>query len=387
MSAIERGQPQIDVATRLARLHAVDWDFPTAASQSPFSGIHWHPCRFPSQVPATLIGTLTRPNETVLDPFVGSGTVAVEAQRLGRNCIAIDLNPIACTVVRAKTINKPARAIGQAITNLKVLCRQSSESGRMPDGVQSSKWYTHRTVGVLRRLRAVGDKLPSESAERSLFEAAFSAILLPVCRETRHWGYVCDNTEPKGDHERDVIDTFERVLDAFARAYRERDEYWRAGGTSSPSSRNADIKEGDAETVLRSLGAASVDLIVTSPPYFGVTDYTKAQRLSLEWVGRPIEPLRLAEIGARSKRHRHGADALYLDDCRKVFVECRRVLRTGRVCAVVFGQSTQRASVFDEFVLGMKNAGFRLHSVAERRISAQRRQNPSVLSESLLLFR
>jgi hypothetical protein len=387
MSVIDRAPPQIDVATRLTRLHAVDWDFPAAASQSLFSGIHWHPCRFPSQVPATLIGALSQPTEIVLDPFAGSGTVPVEAQRLGRRSIAIDLNPIACGLIRAKTVNRPARIIGQAIVNLKVLCRQSTGSGHVPETVQATKWYTRRTVEVLARLRAVGDKLQSGSFERDLFEAAFSAILLPVCRETRHWGYVCDNTEPKGDHERDVIDAFERALDAFARAFRERDEYWRSGGTPSPPDRSAEVIEGDAQAVLRSLGDASVDLIVTSPPYFGVADYTKAQRLSLEWLARPIEPLRLAEIGARSKRHRRGADALYLDDCRKAFFECRRVLRPGRVCAVIFGESTRRVSVFDDFVGEIKSAGFRLHSVTERRISAQRRQNPSVLSESLLLFR
>lgn len=387
MTAIEASSPKIDVGARLARLRSIDWDFATAASQSPFSGIHWHPCRFPSQVPATLIGALTFAGETVLDPFVGSGTVAVEAQRLGRRCTAVDLNPVACAVVRAKTIHKPARTIAQAITRLKVLGRQSSKPAHVPVCVQATKWYTSRTLKALRRLRRVGDNLPLESIERILFEASFSSVLLPVCRETRHWGYVCDNTEPKDNYERDVVDTFERTLDAFARAYAERDTYWREGGTPPSVSRRVDVIEGDSRTALQSVRSESINLIITSPPYYGVTDYTKAQRLSLEWMNRPIEPLRLEEIGARSKRHRKGAAELYLNECQEVFAECRRLLCPGSVCAVVFGQSAKRTSVFDEFILIMKGAGFGLDSIVERRISPQRRQTPSLLLESLLLFR
>jgi 16S rRNA G966 N2-methylase RsmD len=139
-----------------------------------------------------LIGALTEPGANILDPFVGSGTVAVEAQRLGRRCIAVDLNPVSCAITRAKTINKPAKVIMDAVTKLKVLGRQSVSLCTVPDSVQAVKWYTPRTIASLQRLRAVAQKLSAESIERILFDASFSAVLLPVCRETRHWGYVGD---------------------------------------------------------------------------------------------------------------------------------------------------------------------------------------------------
>ena len=378
--------PRLNIGARFKRLHGVDWDFPAAASQSPFSSIHWHPCRFPSQVPATLIGALTNPGETVLDPFVGSGTTAVEAQRLGRKCIAIDLNPVATIVVRAKTINKTAVAIRQTVNRLKLLSRQSVVKAPVPEGVQGRKWYTKRTLEALRRLHGVGLDDELRPLERVIFDAAFSAVLLPACRETRHWGYVCDNTEPKTDHEIDVFQSFEAVLDSIAEAYGNRDSYWQTGPGLPSSFRDVTVIQNDARAALSGLEKQSVDLVVTSPPYFGVTDYTKAQRLSLEWMDLPIEQLRSAEIGARSKRHRLSARAEYLEECMGVFAECRRVLRSDRACAVLLGQSSQRASIFDEFVEGMNNIGFRLSHVAERKISPQRRLTPSLLSESLLLF-
>src|SRR5688572_125646 len=75
------------------RQERVDWDFAGEYSESLFSSIHWHPSRFASQIPATLIGLLSLPGESVLDPFVGSGTTLVEAQRLNRPSIGVDLNP------------------------------------------------------------------------------------------------------------------------------------------------------------------------------------------------------------------------------------------------------------------------------------------------------
>lgn len=54
-------------------------------------------CGHPSQKPSALIEKLilcsTDIDDTVLDPFLGSGTTAVVAQMLGRNWIGIEVNP------------------------------------------------------------------------------------------------------------------------------------------------------------------------------------------------------------------------------------------------------------------------------------------------------
>jgi DNA methylase len=369
---------------RFERLAEVDWDFSTSGSQSSFSSLHWHPCRFPSQVPAVVIGALSSPGETVLDPLLGSGTTAFEAQRLSRRCIGIEINPVAVLMARAKTINRPAAHINSMIERIRLGARQTTRRAPIPANVQAEKWYTERTLNDLRRLRYFIDGLNED--ERLIAETAFSAILLPVCRETRHWGYVCDNTTPKDNYERDVLQIFEGTLADFAKAYRERDDYWNAGHQFPASAREVQILEGDARTVLREISSRSVQLIVTSPPYFGVTDYAKAQRLSFEWMSRPLEDVRLNEIGARSKRHRLTAEREYLEDCKHVIAECRRVLQKGHACAVVFGESSERAPIHSQFVQVVKGCGFRLEYSASRQISTRRRLAPRVHLEHLLLF-
>ncbi len=55
-----------------------------------YRGSHCAP--FPEELPRTCILASTKEGDTVLDPFVGSGTTAVVAQSLGRKWIGIDLD-------------------------------------------------------------------------------------------------------------------------------------------------------------------------------------------------------------------------------------------------------------------------------------------------------
>jgi len=53
-----------------------------------------HPAMFPLELPKRLIKMYSFVGETVLDPFVGSGTTMKAANMLGRNSIGIDLKDI-----------------------------------------------------------------------------------------------------------------------------------------------------------------------------------------------------------------------------------------------------------------------------------------------------
>ena len=66
-----------------------------------FSG-HWnfpgqrqnrHLAAFPEELPKRLIQMLNFFGETVLDPFLGSGTSSVAAAHLGRDSVGYEINP------------------------------------------------------------------------------------------------------------------------------------------------------------------------------------------------------------------------------------------------------------------------------------------------------
>lgn len=50
-----------------------------------------HPCEKPEKLIDDLILTFTKPNDLILDPFLGTGTTAYSAKKLGRRCIGIEI--------------------------------------------------------------------------------------------------------------------------------------------------------------------------------------------------------------------------------------------------------------------------------------------------------
>lgn len=61
-----------------------------------------HTAEFPEELPRRLIRMFSFPGETVLDPFLGSGTTMVVAAKEGRRCVGYEINPTmeACVVER-----------------------------------------------------------------------------------------------------------------------------------------------------------------------------------------------------------------------------------------------------------------------------------------------
>jgi site-specific DNA-methyltransferase (adenine-specific) len=88
----------------LSRLSNEEWN-------SFFSG-HWnfagakqnsHIAMFPDELPLRLIKMFSFVGETVLDPFAGSGTTTVAAQKLQRNSVGFEINKDFISIIKEKT--------------------------------------------------------------------------------------------------------------------------------------------------------------------------------------------------------------------------------------------------------------------------------------------
>ena len=76
----------------LGRLDLSQWrDLTQGVWTQPGSRMDENPAEFPEGIPSRLIRMFTFPGETVLDPFVGSGTTMRAAASLGRNSVGVDV--------------------------------------------------------------------------------------------------------------------------------------------------------------------------------------------------------------------------------------------------------------------------------------------------------
>lgn len=64
-----------------------------------------HPAMFPVGLPEFFIKLTTEKNDTVLDPFLGSGSTLIAAEKTGRICYGIDLKPEYIDIVLARWEN------------------------------------------------------------------------------------------------------------------------------------------------------------------------------------------------------------------------------------------------------------------------------------------
>ena len=71
-----------------------------------------HPAMYPLALPSWFIALLCPPGGTVLDPFMGSGTTAVAAEREGRKWIGIERSGEYCAMAERRIASDRARRVG-----------------------------------------------------------------------------------------------------------------------------------------------------------------------------------------------------------------------------------------------------------------------------------
>jgi DNA methylase len=323
-------------------LNRIDWDFPGAGNYGlSIHSVHWFPGNFIAQIPSAFVQVLSEPGQLVLDPFGGSGTTAVEASRLGRRAISAD-RITACAHIAQAKLDLQSRGLSpQVIADLldsitwEHLCH-SDKFGEHGEGSQPdlARWYGPRTLSQLRYLWNQIERQPD--SQRAIVALIFWEVLF-VCaspgvattasgkRRRHHWGWIADNVRPTHLIEHAAVKEFRSRLIQVAELSGQ------ATGLLA-TSLNADAR-------CLPISSNSVDLVVTSPPYVGVIDYTRANRLLYLWMNWPFDSDRAAEIGARFKRGRNEGVADYLAQMRACWVELHRVMRRGAHCAIVIGES------------------------------------------------
>jgi len=214
----------------------------------------------------------------VLDPFAGSGTVCVAADKLGVNSYGIEAHPFVYRLAQGKLsweINTDEFL--EAITDIKNLATslQPKFPEKMP--VLLNKCYTEDVLIYLFKIRqAYLELAPTLSEElQSLTFLAISATLrLSSYVGTAQWQYILPNKRKA------KISKPLNALDIQVALMLEDMRYMQCLRTST----QATLLKEDAR-ILEGIPDKSIDLVITSPPYANNYDYADATRLEMTFWG------------------------------------------------------------------------------------------------------
>jgi len=264
---------------------------------------------FPESFPEYWISKLTKPGDFVLDPFSGRGTTPFCALLLNRRAVASDVNDVAYCLTKAKTNAPQLRGLVRRIDTLEREFDGRAwrhEAEQLPEFFhwayhkrtlqqlvflrRTLRWKAFKTDGMVAALT-----LGSLHGEADRSTAYFSnqmprTISTKPAYSIRFW------------RDRGLRPPFRDVFDILQQRARFRYE--------------SEAPDGDCVALHRDVRKLSwsdvelpepIRLVVTSPPYFDVTNFEEDQWLRLWALGGPPYPTR----GRVSRDDRHGCEEHY----------------------------------------------------------------------------
>jgi len=245
----------------------------------------------PQMIRALLNIIKIKSGETLLDPFVGSGTAILEAQLLGIDGIGIDISPLCVLISKVKT-----------------------ESIDVLDEIKKYKEFY-----LYKKSRKEAD----DERVKNFYKVAEMMAHSDQSRRGKNF-------------ETSYINDALKMLASV-------EDYDKAKKQLNLKLGKTKIIEGDTRKI--NLKNESIDGIITSPPYSIALNYVANDAHSLQALGYDLNQIKEDFIGVRGA----GLNKfkLYDEDMEKAYGEMYRVLKKGKYCVVIIGNVTFQGQEID----------------------------------------
>ena len=276
--------------------HAVDVA-PTSEADAPdrahVHGFHAYPARAHPVTARRLVDAFAPAKGLVLDPFCGSGTILIEAMLAGRNALGTDLNPLAVMLARAKTHPRKPEATAALVAAAQEVAafadaRRKAKQGatrRLPQ--EDVSIFAPHVLLEMDGLRAGIEKAPPEA--RPDLQLVLSSILVKLSAKR---GDTSDEPLEKRVSAGYPARLFVRKTEELAQRFAEFAEL-----LPKPAPRARVVLDDAAK--LAKVEEASIDAVITSPPYVATYDYLAHHELRMRWLDLDTRRLAKDELGAR----------------------------------------------------------------------------------------
>jgi hypothetical protein len=228
----------------------------------------------------------------VLDPFAGVGTTLVEAMLAGHDAVGFEINPYAALASQVKTslAKLPLAEVRTAVHEFVAFYQNAIATEYQPQS-SSPSGFTSRVPFysplVLRKVLIVQDFIVTRDvpAIQRLFQLAFAATMVSYS----NYSYEPSLGRRVSSGKADILDF--PVMDAIVAKLHEycADIAWYQAHQPHFAAQ-ARIIPSSFFDYQHHLAPASVDCIVTSPPYLNNYHYNRNTRPHLYWLGFANQP-------------------------------------------------------------------------------------------------
>ena len=333
-------------------------------SSDPVSGLthdfYRYPARFSPIFARTAIQAFTKPNDTVLDPFMGGGTTLVEARSLGRHAIGTDISSLARFIATVKTtaltdheLKRVLRWAPIVVSGLSPVLRGQRHVDWLAAGYQKDVPWR------LRKMIEQGlDALQLLPTRQRTF--ARCAIL-----RTSQWAMDCRDHFPSAEEYRgQFLASVSSMVDGMR-------EFTERAAEHGPASVQVYEKPAESISSIRSdrLQRRAVNLVLTSPPYAGI--HVLYHRWQVRGRRETAAPFWIANcLDGHGESHytfgsRKRPNEIYFQQLCDAFVAIRQVVADDAWIVQLVGFADARHQL-PKYLDVMRQAGFSQVEMGER---------------------
>lgn len=229
-------------------------------------GLHEYKGRYNPQMPRSLLMGNFDKGQTIIDPFMGSGTTLIEARGLKMSAIGVEMNPMAHLIARSKIFFEEV----QRLPNI----RLTSKSPRFVFNPQAKEyllgWFPEKQFAALEKILSCIENLKPK--EKVIAKVVLSNLLRD---------HSLQDPRDLRIRRRESVPSDSDLLESFSLSYgalQEKQHRWVKEFGISKTKLMPML--GDSRDVLSGL-KQSIEGSVSSPPYASALPYIDTYRLSM----------------------------------------------------------------------------------------------------------
>ncbi|MCX7192695.1 MAG: DNA methyltransferase [Proteobacteria bacterium] len=321
---------EITIEDQLSHL-VPSWEKSCTSTESTLHQLSPYIGKLKSSIARDLIQNFSPPGGLVADVFAGSGTVLLEAVRLGRRAFGVDISPYAALLSRAK-LSSP-NTLDEALNRVRVTLaaaalRPPPDRRKIPSWVRCffHPQTLHEVINFAKECQERNDDFSLACLLGILHHQRPGFLSYPSSHLTP---YLRDKKFPKDMfpqlYQYRALEP--RLIAKIERSYRRKDFI--------VTSDQYSFVEGHAENVSF---PKEIDCIITSPPYMNALDYGRDNRLRLWFIDKAKAEL----IDGAPSQQRDGFHALMISLAQQV----EKCLVPNGFCIVIVGDKTSRGAKY-----------------------------------------